>query len=158
MQIAGTVLEADIVRGILGPLFLVSLVVIRYLGRNKIGRLFKSIGILHIGGGLVVGREPVMRILREGFIGEGDSALGNAPQHMDKELAFWFMLWGLLTFILGEIANWAEQEGKRLPAHVGWQLIVVNAVAAILVPKGGFWFVLIPAYMIVRDARRSQTS
>jgi len=42
----------------------------------------------------------------------------------------------------------------RLPAHVGWQLIVVNLVAAALIPKGGFWLVLIPAHLIVRDARR----
>jgi hypothetical protein len=30
----------------------------------------------------------------------------------------------------------------------------VNLVAAALIPKGGFWLVLIPAFMIVKDARR----
>ena len=157
MQIAGTVLEADLVRMTLGVLFLISFAVILYLGRNKAGRLLITIGVLHIAGGLVVGREPVMRIVREGVLGEADSAFGNAPLHMDKELAFWFFIWGVLTILLGQVANWLESKGTRLPASIGWQLLVVNLVAAILIPKGGFWFVLIPAYMIVRNASR-QTS
>jgi hypothetical protein len=158
MQIAGTVLEADLVRVVLGVLFLSSLAVILYLGRNKPGRLLITIGVLHIGGGLVVGREPVMRIVREGVLGEADSAFGNAPQYMDKELAFWFFIWGVLTILLGQVSNWLESKGMGLPASIGWQLIVVNLAAAILIPKGGFWFVLIPAYMIVRNASRQMTS
>lgn len=158
MQIAGTVLEADLVRVVLGVLFLSSLAVILYLGRNKPGRLLITIGVLHIGGGLVVGREPVMRIVREGVLGEADSAFGNAPQYMDKELAFWFFIWGVLTILLGQVSNWLESKGMGLPASIGWQLIVVNLAAAILIPKGGFWFVLIPAYMIVRNASRQTTS
>jgi hypothetical protein len=156
MQIAGTVLEADLVRAALGPLFLTALWIIHRLGRNKPGRLLMTVGVLHVAGGLIVGREPVMRIIREGVLGEADSALGNAPQHMDKELAFWFLLWGVFTFVLGQAANWAEREGKRLPAYIGWELLVINFVAAILVPKGGFWFLLIPGYMIVRDSARSR--
>lgn len=142
-------------RAALGPLFLVSLITILYLGKNRVGRLFVVIGVLHIAGGLVVGREPVVRIVREGVIGEADSALGNLPDHMDKELVFWFLLWGVFTLMLGHVVSWLESEGKRLPAHIGWELIVVNLVAAGLVPKGGFWLVLIPSYMIVRDAARS---
>jgi hypothetical protein len=145
-------IEADIVRAALGPLFLVCLLAILYLGKNKVGRLFMAIGVLHVLGGLVVGREPIARIFREGFIGEADSALGNLPVHMEKELAFWFLLWGVFTFLLGQVASWVEREGRRLPAHIGWELIVFNLLAAALIPKGGFWLVLIPAFMIVRHA------
>jgi hypothetical protein len=151
----GTLLEADVVRAALGPLFLVCFIAILYLGKNKVGRLFMAIGVLHVLGGLVVGREPIARILREGIIGEADSALGNLPAHMDKELAFWFLLWGVFTFLLGQVASWVEREGRRLPAHIGWELIVINLVAAALIPKGGFWLVLIPSIMIVRDASRA---
>ena len=157
MPIAGTVLEADLVRAVLGVLFLISLAVIFYLGRNKAGRLLITIGVLHIGGGLVVGREPVMRIVRQGIFGEADSAFGNVPQHIDKELAFWFFIWGLLTIVLGQVANWAESTRTRLPASIGWQLFAINLAAAMLVPKGGFWFMLIPSYLIARGASR-QTS
>lgn len=157
MQIAGTVLEADLVRGVLGALSLISLAVILHLGRNKAGRLLITIGVLHIAGGLVVGREPVMRIIRDGVLGEADSAFGNAPQHIDKELAFWFFIWGVLTILIGQVANWAETKGTRLPASIGWQLLAINLAAALLIPKGGFWFMLLPSYLIARDGSR-QTS
>jgi hypothetical protein len=154
----GTLLEADLVRAALGPLFLISLVVILYLGRNKVGRLFMTIGVLHVLGGLVVGREPIARIFRDGFVGAADSAMGNVPVHMEKELAFWFLLWGVFTFVLGQLASWAEGQGRRLPAHIGWELIAINLVAAVLIPKGGFWLVLIPSWMIVRNASRADTA
>jgi Family of unknown function (DUF6463) len=154
-ELKGTLLEADLVRAALGPLFLISLAVIFYFKKNKVGRLLMTIGILHVLGGAYVGREPIARIVREGFIGEADSGLGNVPEHMDKELAFWFMLWGPYIFVLGQLASWAEREGKRLPAHIGWQLVAINLIAAVLDPKGGFWMALIPSFMIVRNARRA---
>lgn len=153
-ELKGTLLEADLVRAALGPLFLLCLAVIFYIGKNKVGRLLMTIGVLHVLGGSVVGREPIARIFREGFIGEGDSGLGNVPEHMEKELAFWFMLWGAYIFVLGHCASWAEREGKALPAHIGWQLVAINLVAAALYPKGGFWLALIPSFMIIRNARR----
>ena len=154
-ELKGTLLEADLVRAALGPLFIVSLIVIFYLGKNKAGRLLKTIGILHVLGGSVVGREPVARIFREGFLGEGDSGLGNVPEHMDKELAFWFMLWGAYIFMIGQLASWAEQEGRPIPASFGWTMVAIDLVAGALYPKGGFWFVLIPAFMIIRNAGRA---
>jgi hypothetical protein len=157
-ELKGTLLEADLVRAALGPLFLISLIVIFYLGKNKAGRLLMTIGVLHVMGGSFVGREPVARIFREGFFGEGDSGLGNVPEHMDKELAFWFMVWGAYIFVLGQLASWAEAEGKRISAHIGWQLVVINLAAAALYPKGGFWFVLIPAFMIIRNAGRVEAT
>ena len=151
---AGTLLEADLVRAALGPLFLLGLFVILKIGKQRAGRLFMLVGVLHVLGGLYVGREPVARIVREGFIGEGDSALGNLAAHTDKELAFWFLLWGVYAFVLGEVASWIEREGRRVPARIGWQLLFVHLVAAILVPKGGFWFLLIPSILIIRDASK----
>jgi hypothetical protein len=154
-ELKGTLLEADLVRAALGPLFLIALIVIFYLRKNKAGRLLKTIGVLHVLGGSVVGREPLARIFREGFFGEGDSGLGNVPEHMDKELAFWFMLWGAYIFVIGQLASWAEEEGNVIPASIGWTMVAVNLVAAALYPKGGFWFVLIPAFMIIRRAGRA---
>jgi hypothetical protein len=154
IELKGTLLEADLVRAALGPLFLLCMAIIFYFKKNKVGRLLMTIGILHVLGGSVVGREPIARIFREGFIGEGDSGLGNVPAHMEKELAFWFMLWGGYIFVLGQMASWAEREGKQLPAHVGWTLVVMNLIAAALYPKGGFWLALIPSFMIIRNAGR----
>lgn len=146
-------LEADLVRFALGPLFLICLGVVFYLRVRKAARLLMVTGVLHVLGGSWVGREPLVRIFREGFFGEADSALGNVPADMDKELVFWFMLWGVFTFVLGQLLSSMEKRGCRPPAWIGWELIAVNLIAAALLPKGGFWLVMIPAYLIIREAR-----
>ena len=146
-------LEADLTRFALGPLFLICLGVVFYLRVRKAARLFRVIGVLHILGGAWVGREPLVRIFREGFFGGADSGLGNVPADMDKELFFWFVLWGVFTFVLGQVLSWMEKHGQRPPAWLGWELIAINLIAAALIPKGGFWLVMIPAFLIIREAR-----
>jgi hypothetical protein len=151
-------LEADLTRLALGPLFFVCLLVVFLLRKRKAARLLMVVGVLHVLGGLWVGREPLLRIFREGFFGEADSALGNVPAAADKELLFWFVLWGVYTFVLGQLLSWMEQRGQRPPAYLGWELIVINLIAAALMPKGGFWLVLIPSYLIIRESRRGTFS
>ena len=89
-------LEADLVRLSLGLLFLIGLWVLVRLHKRTAGHLLMLIGFLHILGGAWVGRGPLGRIVREGFFGEADSALGHVASQMDKELVFWFMLWGIV--------------------------------------------------------------
>lgn len=148
-------LEADLTRLALGPLFLACLLVVVYLRKRMAARLFMVIGVLHGLGGAWVGREPLLRIVREGFFGEADSGLGNVPADAPKELVFWFMLWGVFTFVLGQVLSWMERQGRRPPAWLGWELIAINLIAAALLPKGGFWLVMIPSALIVWEARRS---
>jgi hypothetical protein len=144
--------EADVARLILGPLFLIGFLLIVRLHRRKIGRLLMLIGCLHVLGGTWVGREPLARIFREGLLGGADSALGNMASETDKELVFWFLLWGLLMFIFGQVVSWMERQGKRPPANIGWELVAMSLLAIALYPKGGFWFVLIPAFLMIRTS------
>jgi Family of unknown function (DUF6463) len=146
-------LEADITRFALGPLFLICLGVVFYLRVRKAARLLMVTGVLHVLGGSWVGREPLLRIFREGFFGEADSGLGNVPADADKEMFFWFVLWGVFTFVLGQLLSSMEKRGCRPPAWIGWELIVINLIAAALIPKGGFWLVMIPSFLIIREAR-----
>jgi hypothetical protein len=147
-------IEADLTRLALGPLFFVCLLVVVYLGRRKAARLLMVIGVLHVLGGVWVGREPLMEIVRGGFFGQADSGLGHVPPATDRELLFWFVLWGVYTFVLGQLLSWMEKQGQRPPAYLGWELVGVNLIAAALMPKGGFWLVLIPSFLILRESRR----
>jgi hypothetical protein len=151
-------IEADLTRLALGPLFLLALLVVVYLRKRKAARLLMVIGVLHVLGGAWVGRESLMRIVRGGFFGQADSGLGHVPSATDKELFFWFVLWGVYTFVLGQLLSWMEQRGQRPPAYFGWELIAINLIAAALMPKGGFWLVLIPSYLIIREAGRLQVA
>lgn len=148
-------IEAGIVRLALGLLFLVCLAAVFYLRRRKAARLLMAIGSLHVLGGVWVGREPLARIFRERFFGEADSALGNIPSRTEKELVFWFLFWGAFTVLLGQLVSWIEKQGKRPPAYLGWELAALGLVAALLMPTGGFWLLLLPAFMIVRGAREA---
>lgn len=145
-------IEADLTRLALGPLFLLCLVIIFHLRKHKAARLLMMIGVLHVLGGAWVGREPLIRIVREGFFGAADSGLGHVPSATDRELVFWFVLWGVYTFVLGQLLAWMEKQGHRPPAYLGWELIAINLIAAALMPKGGFWLVLIPSFLIIREA------
>jgi Family of unknown function (DUF6463) len=146
--------EADVVRLILGLLFLIGLLLIVRLHSRKVGRLLMLIGFLHVLGGAWVGREPLARIFRDGFWGEADSALGNMASEMDKELVFWFLLWGLFMFIFGQLISCIERQGKRPAAFIGWELAAISLLAIALYPKGGFWSVLIPAFLIIKDSSK----
>ena len=103
-----------------------------------------------------MGRGALARIWREGFFGAADSALGHLPSRTDRELAFWFLLWGVFAFLVGQLIAWMESQGKRPPAYFGWELVIISLVAALLLPKGGFWLMLIPAFMLTRGAATSQ--
>ena len=149
-------LEADLVRLSLGLLFLIGLGVLVRLRMRTAGRLLMLIGFLHLLGGAWVGRRPLGRIVREGFFGEADSALGHIASQMEKELVVWFMLWGIMTLIFGQLVAWMERQGQHPPALIGWELMIMNVVTIALYPKGGFWCVLIPAFLMIRAAGQQE--
>jgi hypothetical protein len=145
--------EANLVRLILLPLFLGCALAVFYLRKRKAARLLMVIGALHEFGGIWVGRRTLLRIFRDGFIGEADSLLGHFPSRMENELLFWFLLWGVLMFLLGQLISWMEKNGMRAPAYIGWELVASSFVAALLMPAVGFWLVLLPAFMLIREAK-----
>ena len=106
------------------------------------------IGFLHLLGGAWVGRGPLDGLFREGFFGEADSALGHVASQMEKVL--WFMLWGIMTLLFGQLVAWMERQGKHPPTLIGWELILMNVIVIALYPKGGFWCVLIPAFLMIK--------
>jgi hypothetical protein len=142
-------LEADLVRVAIAPVMVIGAILIWRSHRYVVGRLLILIGVLHLSGGWV-GRQPLRRVLGNGFIGEADSAVGNLPSYADQELVFWFLLWGLMTAALGQVLIMLEQRGVLPPRWWGWQLLILNLVCAALLPKGGFWWMLLPAWLIIR--------
>lgn len=145
---------ADLIRLVLIPPFLIGLWVILRRRERKVGRTLMLIGAVHGLGGVLVGWEPLIRIFQEGFFGEADSTLGHLPPEMEQELVFWFLLWGATAVLLGQAVAHLEGLGETLPARLGWGLAAMSLVAIAVAPKGGFWWVLLPAYWIIRDKRR----
>lgn len=142
-------LEADIVRAAIFPIMLAGAILIWRRKRQVPGRLLVLIGSLHLIGGWV-GRDPLRRIAAHGFLDQADSAVGRVPAVADQELVFWFLLWGIMTILLGQLVIVLERHGVRVPRWVGVELIVLNLICCALMPKGGFWWVLLPAWLIAR--------
>ncbi|HEX9943974.1 MAG TPA: DUF6463 family protein [Thermoanaerobaculia bacterium] len=147
---------ADLLRLLLIPPFLIGLWIIIRRRERKVGRTLMLIGAIHILGGLIVGWEPLVRIFREGFFGEADSTLGHIPAEKEQELIFWFLLWGVMMLLLGQVVARMEGLGQTLPARLGWELAALGVVAIAVAPKGGFWWVLLPAYWIIQEPRRRE--
>jgi len=147
---------ADLLRLVLIPPFLIGLWIILRRRERKVGRTLILIGSIHILGGILVGWQPLARIVREGFFGEADSTIGHLPEDLRQETIFWFLLWGVMAILLGQVVARMEGMGERLPARLGWELAVLSVVAIALAPKDGFWWVLLPAYWIVSEDRRQE--
>lgn len=142
-------LEADLVRAALFPVMLTGAILIWRRRRFVVGRLLILIGTLHLVG-VGVGRAAVRDIIVRGVVGQADSAVGKLGLFAEQELVFWFALWGIWTIFLGRMAIIAERGGLQLPPSLGWQLLAVNVACAVLMPKGGFWWVFVPAWLIIR--------
>jgi hypothetical protein len=142
-------LEADLVRVAIAPVMVLGAILIWRSKRYVVGRLLILIGVLHLSGGWVA-RQALERILENGVISQADSAVGKLPSYADQELVFWFLLWGLMTAALGQVLIMLEQRGVLPPRWWGWQLLILNLICAVLMPKGGFWWMLLPAGLIIR--------
>lgn len=147
--------ESDLIRIILAPVFLTILVVVVKKKKHIAARLLMAIGVLHILAGSWVGRDILARFARESILGGADSGLGDIPANVEKEMVFWFELWGVWLFFLGQLLTSLEKQGGRPPAAFAWGLVAACLVSGIFVPKAGFWWLLIPAFLIVRDSRNT---
>jgi hypothetical protein len=148
------IVPADLLRLVLIPPFLIGLWVILRRRERRVGRTLMLIGLIHCLGGVLVGWEPLLRIFQEGFFGQADSTIGHLPPEMEQELVFWFLLWGVMAILLGQAVAHLESLGEALPPRLGWGLAVMSLVAIAVAPKGGFWWVLLPAYWIIWDKRQ----
>jgi Family of unknown function (DUF6463) len=113
------------------------------------GRALMATGIGHALLGLVLFREPLAAIVREGI------ANTIRDGQYDREAALWFLLFSPLCFLLGQLVNHAiEHRDRRLFALVGWNLIAIGGVGALIAPVSGFWILLAIAPLVFWVARK----
>ena len=111
------------------------------------GYLLIGIGIVHTVYGVLKGWERLVEIAQAGFF--------NAIEpHLPRRVLFWFLFAGFFMILLGHLCLWVERRlGQRVPAFVGWELVALSALGAILVPAPGFFFLLGIGIYIVAVAR-----
>ena len=110
------------------------------------GQFLLAVGLLHLVVGGLVYAQPLADIGGDGFFNAVDG-------HVDRDAAFWFMLSGVLLVILGQLTSWAQRRTGTLPRPLGWSLLAVSAVGALLMPFSGIWLLLPPAVLALAAAR-----
>jgi len=119
-----------------------------------IGPLLVATGVLDILYVLVSYSRQFAAIFQEGLVG----AVELAPAQLDRETAFWHLMFGATFVVLGGLVCWTQFRTGTLPAFLGWSLLALGLFGAILVPVSGFWFVLLLALLVLVAARRGATA
>jgi hypothetical protein len=99
------------------------------------GPLLMAIGVLDLLYVLVFHSRLLAAIARDGFF----DAVEIGPAHLDREVAFWHLTCGITFLILGGLVRWTQARTGALPAFLGWSLLALGFLGAVLVPVSGFW-------------------
>lgn len=113
------------------------------------GRLLMAIGVIHTLFVVWMGRGPLLGVVQEGFF----RAL--SPHH-DRLEIFWSLCFGVMAFFLGQLISRSEAKGVRTPAVLGWELLALGLLGAVLMPVSGWWLVMVVGALILVDARRTR--
>lgn len=100
------------------------------------------LGLAHIAIGLMRYRGLLLATLREGFIGR--FALSD-----ERRVAFWFIMAGPLTSLVGLGAGSAAQTDPKTTLTMGICLLLTCAVGVLAFPKSPLWTLLPPALIFI---------
>lgn len=114
---------------------------------RHLGRLLMATAVLHMLVGVLIFAKPLVDIGRAGVFNAVDP-------HYDRYAAFWFLTFGVLIFMLGQLIHWTLRRTGTLPASLGWSLLGLSIAGVILMPTSGFWLAIPQALLAVGVARQ----
>lgn len=120
-----------------------------------IGVLHEAVGIAAGIGALPLSDGPPRNLFRE-IVAAG--VIGAVEVDRARTVLFWYLFFGLLLLMLGFALDRWEVRGDRLPASVGWQLVILAVGGGLLIPASGFWLALLPGIWVLRRAHERRPS
>lgn len=122
--------------------------------KNVSGYLLLVCGIAHVLLGILSGWPQLTTIYVSGIwnaLGQKSQSVCTATLScMQVNALWWFIVVGLMLLLLGGLCIWVERSLQRVvPAVIGWMLLVISAMSAILIPLSGFWAVMMVAMYII---------
>ena len=108
-----------------------------------VGYILIALGIGHTVTGIILFRPALAALFRDGF--------ANAVlPHPDRRLAFWFLMFSVMLFFLGQVTLYAAAtDDTYLLKVVGWYVLGIGVVGATAMPKSPFWIALIVAPILL---------
>lgn len=84
-----------------------------------------------------------------------DGLVNSLGEDLQKNLAFWFILVGVLLLMFGQsLQHYIKKEGMPAPLSLGYALLVFSVFGCFVVPASGFWL-FIPQALIIILAKRT---
>lgn len=116
--------------------------------KHWIGRWLMGTAFIHIAIATVQYAEVLLTVAEHGVFNTvaGDPVVG---------AVVWSLLFGAVAFIGGMAVAAIEKAGAQLPKSLGWSLLALAIVGAVLIPASGFWLLLPPALVILTKRRSS---
>jgi hypothetical protein len=112
------------------------------------GIFLLATGILHSIVAVLLGKEALMAILRDGLL----DAVG---EDVSRGLAFWFLICGITLIFLGQVLHYyIKKEQKPAPLFLGYYLLALSVAGCIIVPVSGFCLFLPQAFIIIFAKRK----
>jgi len=111
------------------------------------GIFILATAVIHTVFAFVFGWTVMVDIAREGVF-------NTVPPHMDREAFLWFFIAGFILFMFGLVCHWIiKTSNKPLPAFIGWWMLVLMIIIAVLEPASG-WCLFLPTALIIIIADR----
>ncbi len=117
--------------------------------KKWIGNWIIGTAILHTVFAIVVFPNVWMELINGGIF----NTVGEDTQ---RAAVMFFFLWGLLYFVLGFTIKALENQNIVLPKVLGFGLLINAVIAVIFLPESGYWLLIPPAIMILRQKEKSQ--
>ncbi len=112
-----------------------------------VGYVLIALGIGHTVTGIILFRPALVDLFRDGF---ANAVLA----HRDRRLAFWFLMFSVMLFFLGQVTLYAAAtDDTYLLKVVGWYVLGISSVGATAMPKSPFWIALIVAPILLWSGR-----
>lgn len=109
------------------------------------GYLLIATGMIHNTIGILFGHKHLAEIAQAGFFNAVSSDIY-------REAIFWFLFSGFLMLLIGQLFLSMR---TPIPAAVGWNLLILSIVGAVLMPVSGFWLIIPQAIYIIFSSKRA---
>lgn len=118
--------------------------------RVSVGTSLLVIGTGHLAIGVVHWRDTYGRMARDGLVDSLHSPGASRQEQLERAEAFWFAVTGVALLLVGDLARAVERREDALPASLGWGLAATALLGGTVVPRSGFWALLLPAATVLR--------
>lgn len=104
-----------------------------------VGKSVVAIGVAQCLFGVVVLGDLLLPAVREGLF---DTIGVSSPP--ERNMAYWFLLLGVMTLMLGGLMDRMERAGVGTPGFLPWGFLGLAVVGCVMSPASGFWLLWVP--------------